>query len=169
MSILKYHPHRRLRHNSPNSLFPPPAVSPDTAVFLLSKKELLQCLMKTKSVFCMFSRANIRKNGLLQMSCAPFSSLLLGSGLYFFRPQSPRKNAHSLLRYFGIRGICITSLPAARFANLLLKIEKRPTSPELNSTPFVRQYDILSNRWGDLLCQEENRTNDIRRNSRKWL
>lgn len=130
MSILKYHPHRRLRHNSPNSLFPP-AVSPDTAVFLLSKKELLQCLMKTKSVFCMFSRANIRKNGLLQMSCAPFSSLLLGSGLYFFRPQSPRKNAHSLLRYFGIRGICITSLPAARFANLLLKIEKRPTSPEL--------------------------------------
>ena len=39
----------------------------------------------------------------------------------------------------------------------------------LKSTPFVRQYDILSNRWGDLLCQEENRTNDIRRNSRKWL
>ena len=39
----------------------------------------------------------------------------------------------------------------------------------LNSTPFVRQYDILSNRWGDLLCQEENRTNDIRRSSRKWL
>ena len=99
MSILKYHPHRRLRHNSPNSLLPP-AVSPDTAVFLSSKKELLQCLTKTKSVFCMFSRANIRKNGLLQMSCAPFSSLSLGSGLYFFRPQSPRKNAHSLLRYF---------------------------------------------------------------------
>ena len=42
----------------------------------------------------------------------PFSGLSLGSGLYFFRPQSPRKNAHSLLRYFGIRGICITSLPA---------------------------------------------------------
>ena len=48
-----------------------PAVSPDTAVFLLSKKELLQCLTKTKSVFCMFSRANIRRNGSLQMSCAP--------------------------------------------------------------------------------------------------
>ena len=40
---------------------------------------------------------------------------------------------------------------------------------EVNSTPLVRQYDILSNRWGDLLCQEENRTNDIRRNSREWL
>ena len=120
MSILKYHPHRRLRHNSPNSLFPP-AVSPDTAVFLLSKKELLQCLMKTKSVFCMFSRANIRKNGLLQMSCAPFSSLLLGSGLYFFRPQSPRKNAHSLLRYFGIRGIASTSFLRCLFADLLPK------------------------------------------------
>ena len=60
----------------------------------------------------------------------PFSSLSLGSGLYFFRPQSPRKNAHSLLRYFGIRGICITSLPAPVFVGLLLKIEKRPTSPE---------------------------------------
>ena len=41
--------------------------------------------------------------------------------------------------------------------------------PKMNCTPFVRQYDILSNKWGDLLCQEENRTNDIRRNSRKWL
>ena len=125
MSILKYHPHRRLRHNSPNSLFSPPAVSPDTAVFLSSKKELLQCLTKTKSVFCMFSRANIRKNGLLQMSCAPFSSLSLGSGLYFFRPQSPRKNAHSLLRYFGIRGITDTSLSLTncRFAP---ETQKRP-------------------------------------------
>ena len=44
-----------------------------------------------------------------------------------------------------------------------------PAATLLNCTPFVRQYDILSNRWGDLLCQEENRTNDIRRNSRKWL
>ena len=43
------------------------------------------------------------------------------------------------------------------------------TTLKLNCTPFVRQYDILSNRWGDLLCQEENRTNDIRRSSRKWL
>ena len=49
---------------------------------------------------------------LVAMSCIPFSNLSLGSGLYFFRPQSPRKNTHSLLRYFGIRGICITSLPA---------------------------------------------------------
>ena len=39
---------------------------------------------------------------------------------------------------------------------------------ELNCTPFVRQYDILSNRWGDLLCREENRTNGTRRNSRSW-
>lgn len=103
----------RLTHKGPDTLYLlSPAVSPDTAVFLLSKKELLQCLTKTKSVFCMFSRANIRRNGSLQMSCAPFSSLSLGSGLYFFRPQFPRKNAHSLLRYFGIRSICITSLPA---------------------------------------------------------
>ncbi len=39
---------------------------------------------------------------------------------------------------------------------------------EMNCTPFVRQYDILSNRWGDLLCQEENQTNDTRRNLRSW-
>ena len=55
----------------------------------------------------------------------PFSSLSLGSGLYFFRPQSPRKNAHSLLRYFGIRGIASTSfsLPNCRFAP---ETQKRP-------------------------------------------
>ena len=45
----------------------------------------------------------------------------------------------------------------------------KPKEAAVNCTPFVRQYDILSNRWGDLLCQEENRTNDIRRSSRKWL
>ena len=39
----------------------------------------------------------------------------------------------------------------------------------LNSTPFVRQYDILSNKWGVLLCQKEYQTNDIRRSSREWL
>lgn len=39
---------------------------------------------------------------------------------------------------------------------------------EVNSTPLVRQYDILSNKWGDLLCQEENPTNDTRRNLRRW-
>ena len=40
---------------------------------------------------------------------------------------------------------------------------------DMNSTPFVRQYDILSNKWGVLLCQKEYQTNDIRRSSRKWL
>ena len=37
---------------------------------------------------------------------------------------------------------------------------------EVNSTPFVRQYDILSNKWGVLLCQKEYQTNDIRQNSK---
>lgn len=40
---------------------------------------------------------------------------------------------------------------------------------EVNSTPFVRQYDILSNKGGVLLCQKEYQTNDIRRSSREWL
>ena len=77
--------------------------------------------MRTKSVFCMFSRASIRRNGLLWMSCIPFSNLSAGSGLYFFRPQSPRKNAHSLFRYFGIRGIASTSFLCCLFADLLPK------------------------------------------------
>ena len=38
----------------------------------------------------------------------------------------------------------------------------------LNCTPFVRQYGILSNKWGVLLCQREYRTNDTQRNSRSW-
>lgn len=53
-------------------------------------------------------------------------SHFLHSGLYFFRPQSPRKNAHSLLRYFGIRGICITSLPAVRFCRFAFENRKTP-------------------------------------------
>ena len=39
----------------------------------------------------------------------------------------------------------------------------------MNCTPFVRQYDILSNKWGVLLCQKEYQTNDIRRNSKKLV
>ena len=38
----------------------------------------------------------------------------------------------------------------------------------VNSTPFVRQYGILSNKWGVLLCQKEYQTNDIRQNSKNW-
>ena len=44
-----------------------------------------------------------------------------------------------------------------------------PAAALLNCTPFVRQYGILSNKWGVLLCQKEYQTNDIRRSSRKWL
>ena len=39
---------------------------------------------------------------------------------------------------------------------------------KMNCTPFVRQYGILSNKWGVLLCQKEYQTNDIRRNSKNW-
>mgnify|MGYP000945006425 CR=1 FL=1 len=48
-------------------------------------------------------------------------------------------------------------------------LQKFPCTTNMNCTPFVRQYDILSNKWGVLLCQKEYQTNDIRRNSRKWL
>ena len=46
---------------------------------------------------------------------------------------------------------------------------KKSPDSYLNSTPFVRQYDILSNKWGVLLCQKEYQTNDIRQSSREWL
>ena len=57
--------------------------------------------------------------------CLQLLSHFLQSSLYFFLPRSSRKNAHSLLRYFGIRGIAGTSfsLPNCRFAP---ETQKRP-------------------------------------------
>ena len=48
------------------------------------------------------------------------------------------------------------------------KFKKAAMALALNCTPFVRQYGILSNKWGVLLCQREYRTNDTQRNSRSW-
>ena len=39
----------------------------------------------------------------------------------------------------------------------------------MNSTPFVRQYGILNNQWGALLCRKEYPTNGIHQNSRGRL
>ena len=39
----------------------------------------------------------------------------------------------------------------------------------MNSTPFVRQYGILNNKWGDLLCQKGYQIKGIRQNSRSKL
>ena len=52
--------------------------------------------------------------------CLQLLSHFLQSSLYFFLPRSSRKNAHSLLRYFGIRGIADTSL-SLPIADLLPK------------------------------------------------
>ena len=46
--------------------------------------------------------------------------------------------------------------------------QKFPCTTNMNCTPFVRQYGILSNKWGVFLCQKEYQTNDIRRNSKNW-
>ncbi|WP_455152661.1 hypothetical protein [Butyricicoccus sp.] len=40
-------------------------------------------------------------------------------------------------------------------SDLLQQRNEKEERHMLNCTPFVRQYDILSNRWSDLLCQEE--------------
>ena len=74
-----------------------------------------------------------------------------------------------------IRAALSAALPAAPVPQLPLHLcekekkgNKKPP-PGVNCTPHVRQYDILSNKWGVLLCQKEYQTNDIRRNSREWL
>ncbi len=46
---------------------------------------------------------------------------------------------------------------------------KSPAGRRVNSTPFVRQYDILNNKWGVLLCQKEYQTSDIHQNLSNWL
>nr|DAY26963.1 MAG TPA: hypothetical protein [Caudoviricetes sp.] len=37
----------------------------------------------------------------------------------------------------------------------------------MNCTPFVRQYGILKNKRGALLCQKEYQTNDIHQDSKR--
>ena len=49
--------------------------------------------------------------------------------------------------------------------NPILK-KKKVVIIGVNCTPFVRQYDILSNKWGVLLCQKGYQTNGIHRNSK---
>ena len=45
---------------------------------------------------------------------------------------------------------------------------RKSSQPILNCTPFVRQYGILDNKWGDLLCRKEYQTRDTRQNSSNW-
>ena len=64
---------------------------------------------------------------------------------------------------------------ASLFNDILLLVDrqqheqkKATGNVQVNCTPFVRQYDILSNKWGVLLCQKEYQTSDIRQNSKNW-
>ena len=50
-----------------------------------------------------------------------------------------------------------------------VKEKKKKILIAVNCTPFVRQYVILNNKWGALLCQKEYRTRDILQNSKKLL
>ena len=70
-----------------------------------------------------------------------------------FRLGRPRTIGRGIPRAQRVWGICKT----------VIKQEG-----SLNCTPFVRQYGILSNKWGVFLCQKEYQTNDIRRNSKNW-
>ena len=98
--------------------------------------------------------------------------------------------ANSIGAYFAINALSNQQIEKAYFISPVVDMERliadmmiwaNVTEDELkerkeiqttfgvNCTPFVRQYGILSNKWGVLLCQKEYQTNDIRRSSRKWL
>ena len=60
-------------------------------------------------------------------------------------------------------------LPSEKAKAYKMKLEamkRKAGSPSVNCTPFVRQYDILNNKWGALLCRKEYQTNAIHQNSR---
>ncbi len=76
-------------------------------------------------------------------------------------PYPPAAGQRDYDQRSGSRGAGDPKLPAEKNSPHRLRY--------VNSTPFVRQYDILFNKWGVLLCQKEYQTNDIRRNSREWL
>ena len=88
--------------------------------------------------------------------------------------KDPAENGQDLLQ-IGILSLWVQystrnmGLPSAKRKSDKTQIGLFIGGEVLNSTPFVRQYDILFNKWGVLLCQKEYQTNDIRRNSREWL
>ena len=60
-------------------------------------------------------------------------------------------------------------LPSEKAKAYKMKLEamkRKAGSPSVNCTPFVRQCDILNNKWGALLCRKEYQTNVIHQNSR---
>ena len=79
------------------------------------------------------------------------------------------RNESQIETYFD--SVCISKSFMVLYAidHSVLRVRyKKQAGDKLNCTPFVRQYDILSNKWGVLLCQKEYQTNDIRRNSKNW-
>lgn len=64
--------------------------------------------------------------------------------LYFFLPRLSRKNAHSSLRYFGIRGIAGTSfvLPNCRFASETQKRQKTVSRCMVSGRFWAFSFDM---------------------------
>ena len=78
------------------------------------------------------------------------------------------KNEHTVMRLsvFASMGVVTVTMLLYFSAAFIYKIN--PDLEDVNCTPFVRQYGILDNKWGDLLCQKENRTNGIHQNLSSW-
>ena len=66
-----------------------------------------------------------------------------------------------LLRRLGDEFMVVAIGEVSKYFNGMIRL--------MNSTPFVRQYGILNNKWGVLLCQKGYQTNAIHQNSRSRL
>lgn len=95
---------------------------------------------------------------------------ILISRLLIIRAAVPRRKSPFPAYFKGFPAISPLIPPYPAFLKYPVSPQKRTTNYALlNCTSFVRQYDILSNKWGVLLCQKEYQTNNIRRSSREWL
>ena len=78
-----------------------------------------------------------------------------------------QKQGWRVVKEVAEKGVSGSKVSASK-RDAIQQLKEEAANGELNSTPFVRQYGILSNKWGVLLCQKEYQTNDIRQNSKSW-
>ena len=78
-----------------------------------------------------------------------------------------QKQGWRVVKEVAEKGVSGSKVSASK-RDAIQQLKEEAANGELNRTPFVRQYGILSNKWGVLLCQKEYQTNDIRQNSKSW-
>ena len=69
-------------------------------------------------------------------------------------PKAALKKAHSLLKETGVLWLSTSNYNSSFTRMMKLK---DAMWKELNCTPFVRQYDILNNKWGDFYAKRSTK------------